>query len=31
MDEEGMSYEEILAFFFEGTELKKDIQETELF
>lgn len=31
MDEEGMTYEEILSFFFEGTELKKDIQETELF
>ena len=31
MDEEGMGYEEILSFFFEGTELKKDIQETELF
>lgn len=31
MDEDGMGYEEILSFFFEGTELKKDIQETELF
>lgn len=31
MDEEGMTYEEILSFFFEGTELRKDIQETELF
>ena len=31
MDEKGMTYEEILSFFFEGTELKKDIQETELF
>lgn len=31
MDEAGMGYEEILSFFFEGTELKKDIQETELF
>lgn len=31
MDEEGKTYEEILSFFFEGTELKKDIQETELF
>ena len=31
MDEEGRTYEEILSFFFEGTELKKDIQETELF
>ena len=31
MAEEGKTYEEILAFFFEGTELRKDIQETELF
>ena len=31
MDEEGSTYEEILSFFFEGTELRKDIQETELF
>jgi len=31
MDEDGSTYEEILSFFFEGTELRKDIQETELF
>lgn len=31
MDEEGKTYEEILSFFFEGTELRKDMQETELF
>ena len=31
MDEEGKTYEEILSFFFEGTELRKDLQETELF
>lgn len=31
MAEEGNTYEEILAFFFEGTELRKDMQETELF
>lgn len=31
MAEEGMAYEEILSFFFEGTELKNDIQETQLF
>lgn len=30
MAQEGKTYEEILAFFFEGTELRKDIQETEL-
>ena len=28
---EGKTYEEILAFFFEGTELRNDIQETEIF
>ena len=31
MDEDGSTYEEILSFFFEGTKLRKDIQETELF
>lgn len=31
MDEDGSTYEEILSFFFEGIELRKDIQETELF
>lgn len=31
MAKEGKSYEEILAFFFEGTELRNDIQETEIF
>lgn len=31
MAKEGKTYEEILAFFFEGTELRKDIQETEIF
>ncbi len=31
MAAEGKNYEEILSFFFEGTELRKDIQETELF
>ena len=31
MAEEGKNCEEILAFFFEGTELRKDIQETEIF
>lgn len=31
MAAEGKTYEEILSFFFEGTELRKDIQETELF
>ena len=31
MDEDGSTYEEILSFFFEGTELRNDIQETELF
>lgn len=31
MAEEGKTYEQILSFFFEGTELRKDIQETELF
>ena len=31
MAEEGNTYEEILAFFFEGTELKKDVPETEIF
>ena len=31
MDEDGSTYEEILSFFFEGTGLRKDIQETELF
>ena len=31
MAEEGKYCEEILAFFFEGTELRKDIQETEIF
>lgn len=30
MAKEGKNYEEILAFFFEGTELRNDIQETEL-
>ena len=30
MAEEGKTYEEIIAFFFEGTELRNDIQETEL-
>lgn len=29
--EEGKTYEEILTFFFEGTELRKDAQETELY
>ena len=27
----GKTFEEILAFFFEGTELRNDIQETALF
>ncbi len=31
MAKEGKTYEEILAFFFEGTELRDDIQETGLF
>ncbi|HIZ82245.1 MAG TPA: SpoIID/LytB domain-containing protein [Candidatus Mediterraneibacter pullistercoris] len=31
MAREGKTYEEILAFFFEGTELRNDIQETGLF
>lgn len=31
MAKEGKTCEEILAFFFEGTELKNDIQETEIF
>lgn len=31
MAKEGKTFEEILAFFFEGTELRNDIQETELF
>ena len=31
MAEEGKDCEEILSFFFEGTELRKDIQETEIF
>ena len=31
MAEEGKTYEEILNFFFEGTEIRKDIQETEVF
>lgn len=31
MDEEGKTFEEILSFFFEGTEMRKDIQETELY
>lgn len=31
MAEEGNTFEEILAFFFEGTELRTDMQETELF
>lgn len=31
MAREGKTYEEILAFFFEGTELRNDIQETALF
>lgn len=31
MAKEGKTYEEILAFFFEGTELRNDIQETEIF
>ena len=31
LDENGNTYEEILSFFFEGTEIRKDIQETELF
>lgn len=31
MAREGKTYEEILGFFFEGTELRKDIQETEVF
>ena len=30
MAEEGKTYEEIIAFFFEGTKLRNDIQETEL-
>lgn len=31
MAKEGKTFEEILAFFFEGTELRNDIQETALF
>ena len=31
MAKEGKTYDEILVFFFEGTELKNDIQETSLF
>ncbi len=31
MAREGKTYEEILAFFFEGTEMRNDIQETGLF
>lgn len=31
MAKEGKTFEEIFAFFFEGTELRNDIQETELF
>lgn len=31
MAKEGKKYEDILAFFFEGTELRNDIQETEIF
>ena len=31
MAEEGSAFEEILAFFFEGTEMRTDIQETGLF
>ncbi len=31
MAEEGKTCEEILSFFFEGTEIRKDIQETELY
>ena len=30
MAEEGRTYEEILAFFFDGTEIKNDIQENFL-
>lgn len=31
MDETGKTYEEILSYFFEGTELKKDVPETDIF
>ena len=31
MAEEGKTYEEILGYFFEGTELRKDMPENEIF